>query len=198
MARKSAKTDDSDVIVIKKYANRRLYNTDSSKYITLDFLADLTKRDVQFVVVDAKSGEDITHNVLTQIIVEEEASGTQMLPVGFLRELISLYGDSMQAVVPQFLEASMAAFRKNQNQFQTALTGAMTGGPLGELTRRNLEFMKAAQQAMINPNAAAAEADEEPAPDQDSPDQDGEDLEALQRQMAELQQKMDRLNADKN
>lgn len=184
MARKSAQRNEGDAIVIKKYANRRLYNTHSSKYITLDFLADLTRQNVDFIVVDAKTGEDITHNVLTQIIVEEESSGKQMLPVSFLRDLISLYGDSMQAVVPQFLEASMIAFRKNQTQFQSALEGAMTSGPLGALAKRNLELMKAAQSAFVRPKPAARATDEA---------DDGDDMAALKEQMAELQKKMDRL-----
>jgi polyhydroxyalkanoate synthesis repressor PhaR len=105
-------------IIIKKYANRRLYNTQSSKYITLDYLAELTRKDIEFKVVDAKTGEDITHSVLTQIIMEEENGGKSMLPVNFLRQIIALYGDSMQGLVPQFLENSMDNFRKNQKQVQ--------------------------------------------------------------------------------
>ncbi|WP_439491790.1 polyhydroxyalkanoate synthesis repressor PhaR, partial [Blastomonas fulva] len=104
---KTGTSDSDDVIIIKKYANRRLYNTRSSSYITLDFLAKLTREGKDFQVVDAKTGDDITHNILTQIIMEEESSGQQMLPVGFLRELISMYGNSMQSMIPQYLEASM-------------------------------------------------------------------------------------------
>lgn len=192
MVKKSESEDnDDEVIVIKKYANRRLYNTDSSKYITLDFLADLTRRNIQFVVVDAKTGEDITHNILTQIVVDEESGDRQMLPVSFLREIISLYGDSMQAVVPQFLDASMAAFRKNQDQFQTAIKGAMAGGPLAEITRRNLELMKAAQAAMINPRGAMQPKPDEPAPV--VTDSDDRELAQLREEMAALQEKMDML-----
>ena len=102
MARAASRNGDGPII-IKKYANRRLYNTHSSKYITLDFLAELTRKDIDFKVVDAKSNEDITHGVLTQIIMDEENNGQQMLPVGFLKQLIALYGDSMQGMVPQFL-----------------------------------------------------------------------------------------------
>ena len=100
MARAASKNADGPII-IKKYANRRLYNTQSSKYITLDFLADLTRKEVDFKVVDAKTDDDITHNILTQIIMDEESNGQQMLPVGFLRQLISMYGNSMQSMVPQ-------------------------------------------------------------------------------------------------
>lgn len=103
MARKATAGSDGPII-IKKYANRRLYNTQSSKYITLDYLAELTRKDVEFKVVDAKTNEDITHSVLTQIIMEEETGGQGMLPVNFLRQIIALYGDSMQGLVPQFLE----------------------------------------------------------------------------------------------
>src|SRR5919107_5922633 len=99
---------------IKKYANRRLYDTESSTYITLDRLAQMVREGREFEVVDAKTGEDITRQVLTQIIVEEEARGSTMLPVNFLRQLIGLYGGSMQAAVPQYLDAAMDAFSKNQ------------------------------------------------------------------------------------
>jgi polyhydroxyalkanoate synthesis repressor PhaR len=111
-------------VIIKKYANRRLYNTETSSYITLEHLAAMTREGRDFKVVDAKTDDDITHNVLTQIIMEEESRGQAMLPVSFLRELISMYGDSMQAMVPGYLEASMSSFRRNQEQFRTAVEGA--------------------------------------------------------------------------
>ncbi|RYD19099.1 MAG: polyhydroxyalkanoate synthesis repressor PhaR, partial [Lysobacteraceae bacterium] len=101
-------------VTIKKYANRRLYNTETSSYITLEHLAAMTREGRDFKVIDAKSEEDITHNILTQIIMEEEQRGQTMLPVPFLRQLISMYGDSMQAMVPGYLEASMDSFRRNQ------------------------------------------------------------------------------------
>jgi polyhydroxyalkanoate synthesis repressor PhaR len=113
--------DASSPIIIKKYANRRLYNTETSSYITLELLSQMTREGREFVVVDAKTDEDITHNVLTQIIMEEEQRGKNMLPVNFLRQLISMYGDSMQSMVPQYLESSMEAFRKNQEQLKHAL-----------------------------------------------------------------------------
>lgn len=192
MAKKSAEMNEGEAIIIKKYANRRLYNTHSSKYITLDFLAELTREKIDFVVVDAKTGEDITHNVLTQIIVEEEASGRQMLPVSFLRELISLYGDSMQSVVPQFLESSMATFRKNQSQFHSALEGAMSVSPFGQIAKRNLELMKAAQSALVAPTGA-----DKPAAEAEEAGEEEIDLNDLKRQMAELQRKMERLTDNK-
>jgi len=116
----AAQNRDGETVVVKKYANRRLYNTQSSSYITLEDLARMTRNGVDFVVLDAKTGNDITHSILTQIIMEEEASGEQMLPVGFLRQLIAMYGDSMQAMMPQYLEASMANFRANQTKLQDA------------------------------------------------------------------------------
>src|SRR3546814_21480 len=107
----------------------------------------MTREGREFVVVDAKTNEDITHNVLTQIIMEEEGRGKNMLPVNFLRQLISMYGDSMQSMVPQHLEASMEAFRKNQQQFQDAMQGAFSGGPFAEIAKRNMEMFGAATSA---------------------------------------------------
>src|SRR6185295_10483022 len=124
---------DDDVVIIKKYANRRLYDTESSSYITLERLAEMVRQKRDFKVVDAKTGEDITHNVLTQIIMDEESRGETMLPINFLRQLIGMYGDSMQSMVPQYLEASLETLQKNQLQFRDALAGAFTGGPLAEL-----------------------------------------------------------------
>lgn len=148
-------------IIIKKYANRRLYNTDKSCYITLDDLAAMTRGGTDFKVVDAKSGDDITHSVLTQIIMEEESRGQTMLPVSFLRQLISMYGDSMQSMVPQYLEASMDSFRKNQLQFRSALQGALTGGPLAEIAKRNMAMFEAATSAFRPPSGKADPRDAE-------------------------------------
>jgi polyhydroxyalkanoate synthesis repressor PhaR len=183
MARKSGSAGDGEPIIIKKYANRRLYNTQSSKYITLDFLAELTRKDVQFKVVDAKTGEDITHNVLTQIIMEEETAGQGMLPVNFLRQIIALYGDSMQGLVPQFLESSMDNFRRNQKQVQDAIETAITSGPFGQIAKQNIEMMRAARDALV-PNLGGKAA------------KPTDDLDDLKRQMAELQAKIDRLSKD--
>jgi polyhydroxyalkanoate synthesis repressor PhaR len=141
--------DASSPIIIKKYANRRLYNTETSSYITLELLSQMTREGREFVVVDAKTDEDITHNVLTQIIMEEEQRGKNMLPVNFLRQLISMYGDSMQSMVPQYLESSMEAFRKNQEQFQQAMQGAFASGPFAEIAKRNMEMLEAAAHAFV-------------------------------------------------
>jgi polyhydroxyalkanoate synthesis repressor PhaR len=146
--------DGAHVVTIKKYANRRLYDTRKSSYITLDDLAGMVRDGQQFRVIDAKTEEDITHSVLTQIIMEAEQRGQTMLPVGFLRELITLYGDSMQALVPGYLEASMDSFRRNQQQFRTALEGALAGNPLAELAKRNMDMIAAATSAFQSRSSA--------------------------------------------
>src|SRR5690606_11929002 len=110
-------------VVIKKYANRRLYNTSKSSYVTLDDLARMVRAGEDFSVYDAKTGEDITRSVLTQIIVEAEAGDHNMLPTRFLRELIRLYGDPMQGMVPGYLDATMESFRQNQDQLRRAFGG---------------------------------------------------------------------------
>lgn len=181
---KKAAAGDGPVI-IKKYANRRLYNTESSSYITLEHLAAMTREGRDFKVVDAKTDEDITHNVLTQIIMEEEARGQTMLPVPFLRQLIALYGDSMGAMVPGYLEASMDSFRRNHEQFRTAVEGAFAGSPFAEIAKRNMEMFDAATKAfkppVIDPVAA------EPAVSKDA------EIAALKAELAKLQDKVAKL-----
>ncbi len=143
---KKHNTGDGPVI-IKKYANRRLYNTETSSYITLEHLAAMTREGRDFKVVDAKTEDDITHNILTQIIMEEEARGQTMLPVNFLRQLIAMYGDSMQAMVPGYLEASMDSFRRNHEQFKSAVEGAFANSPFAEIAKRNIQMFEAATAA---------------------------------------------------
>ncbi len=109
---------DSRPVIIKKYANRRLYNTDTSTYVTLEDLAEMVRGERDFVVYDAKTGEDLTHSVLTQIIVEQESRGTNLLPIGFLRQLIRFYGDSMQKLVPSYLEFSLDSLTRQQEQYR--------------------------------------------------------------------------------
>ncbi len=109
---------DSRPVIIKKYANRRLYNTDTSTYVTLEDLAEMVRSERDFVVYDAKTGEDLTHSVLTQIIVEQESRGTNLLPIGFLRQLIRFYGDSMQKLVPSYLEFSLDSLTRQQEQYR--------------------------------------------------------------------------------
>ncbi len=183
--KKQAATDGP--VIIKKYANRRLYNTESSSYITLDHLAAMTREGRDFKVVDAKTDEDITHNVLTQIIMEEESRGQTMLPVNFLRQLIALYGDSMQAMVPGYLEASMDSFRRNQDQFKAAVEGAFAKTPFADLAKRNMAFYEAATAAFkpgVGAAAPAAAAESEGK---------GDDVAALKAELARLQDKIEKL-----
>lgn len=179
-------SDGSSTVIIKKYANRRLYNTETSSYITLDHLAAMTREGRDFKVIDAKSEEDITHNVLTQIIMEEENRGQTMLPVSFLRQLIAMYGDSMQSMVPQYLEASMDAFRRNQAQFRQAMEGAFAGGPFAEIAKRNIEMFEAAASAFKPKDGTQPEARPETASE--------DEVAALKAQLAGLQAKIDKLN----
>lgn len=176
-------------VIIKKYANRRLYNTESSSYITLDDLARMTRDGVDFQVLDAKSGNDITHSILTQIIMEEEANGEQMLPISFLRQLISMYGNSMQALMPPFLEASMENFRANQQKMQENLRASMGPDALSKIAETNMAMFRAAAGAFMpggsaNPVGRPSEAQD---PKMKS------ELEALREQMAAMQKKLDEL-----
>ena len=182
-------SEGTGTVIIKKYANRRLYNTESSSYITLDHLAQMPRDGRDFQVIDAKTEEDITHNILTQIIMEEENRGQTMLPVNFLRQLISMYGDSMQAMVPQYLEASMDAFRRNQSQFRQAIEGTFAGGPFAEIARRNMDMFEAAANAFKAGKAGAPGAAAAPA----APSSKEDDIAALKEQLAGLQDKLDKL-----
>ena len=141
-------------ITIKKYANRRLYNTATSCYVTLDYLAQLVKAGAEFAVYDAKTGEDITRSVLTHIIVEEEAKGHSMLPVSFLRHLISFYGDSLQVIVPRYLDQTMQSFARNQEQIrdylQNTFDGLMPFGQFEEMSKQQIAMFERAMK-MFNP-----------------------------------------------
>ncbi|MCE2759444.1 MAG: polyhydroxyalkanoate synthesis repressor PhaR [Acetobacteraceae bacterium] len=139
-------------IVVKKYANRRLYNTETSSYVTLDDLAAMVRDGRDFVVYDAKSGEDLTRSVLTQIIVEQEGKGQSMLPTSVLRQLIGLYGDNLQSLVPRYLEAAMASFTQQQDQMRDTLSKTMGGfmpfpgavPDLQEVGKQNIAMMERA------------------------------------------------------
>ncbi len=175
-------------IVIKKYANRRLYNTETSSYITLDHLAAMTREGRDFQVFDARSGDDITRSVLTQIVMEEESTGQTMLPVPFLRQIIAMYGDSMQSMVPGYLEASMAAFTENQNKFRNV---AMK--PFEQLAKQNLAMLQAAGELLTGGRGTAKA--EKPAPAADVAGTDAE-VKALKAQLAALQARLDGLAKD--
>src|SRR4051794_29215028 len=167
-----------DKVTIKKYANRRLYDTESSTYITLDRLAEMVREGREFEVVDAKTGEDITRQVLTQIIVDEEArGGATMLPINFLKQLIGLYGNSMQNFVPSYLEAAMDAFQRNQS----AVKDAFTGNVFADLAKRNMAmFEDAAKVFTGKPKTESRTA--------------SSDMDQLKAELAALQAKVDKLS----
>jgi polyhydroxyalkanoate synthesis repressor PhaR len=164
-------------VTIKKYANRRLYDTESSTYITLDRLAQMVREGREFEVVDAKTGDDITRQVLTQIIVDEESRGSTMLPINFLKQLIGLYGNSMQNFVPQYLEAAMEAFQRNQSAVKDAFGANM----FADLAKRNMAMFDEAAQAFTGKPKAEAKPS-------------SSDVEQLKAELAELQAKVDRLS----
>jgi polyhydroxyalkanoate synthesis repressor PhaR len=174
-------------VVVKKYANRRLYNTESSSYITLENLADMVRAGRDFVVYDAKTGDDITRGVLTQIIVEEEGKGHNLLPTNFLRQLIGFYGGSMQGVVPGYLDQAMKAFTQHQEQMQTVMkktVGSMSSlfpfGNVEEISRQNMAMIDRAW-SMFTPFKAG---DSEPPVDEAG------------RENAELRAEVDRLRRE--
>jgi polyhydroxyalkanoate synthesis repressor PhaR len=167
----------SGKVTIKKYANRRLYDTESSTYITLDRLAAMVREGREFEVVDARTGEDITRQVLTQIIVDEEARGATMLPLNFLKQLIGLYGNSMENIVPQYLEAAMDAFQRNQS----AVRDAFSGNVLADMAKRNMAMFEDASRAFTGKKA-------------DAPKPSSSEVEQLRAELAALQAKVDRLS----
>jgi polyhydroxyalkanoate synthesis repressor PhaR len=172
----------TDKVTIKKYANRRLYDTESSTYITLDRLAQMVREGREFEVVDAKTGEDITRQVLTQIIVDEEARGSTMLPISFLKQLIGLYGNSMQNFVPSYLEAAMDAFQRNQS----AVKDAFSGNVFADLAKRNMAMFEDASRAFSGGKAKdGSKPDAKPS---------SSEVDQLRAELAELQAKVDRLN----
>lgn len=183
-------TDKSEQTVIKKYANRRLYNTGTSTYVTLEDLSEMVKAEEDFVVYDAKSGDDITRSVLTQIIFEHENKGQNLLPIAFLRQLIRFYGDSMQTLVPSYLEFSMQNLAKDQDNLRKQLTesfGSSAFEAMEELVRRNSEMFENAM-SMFMPFAKPASQQSKP-----EPSNQAKELETLKDQIAEMQQKISAL-----
>ena len=200
---KKATGDAEDVVTIKKYANRRLYNTATSSYVTLDHLAQMVKERTDFTVYDAKSGEDITRSVLTHIIVEEESKGQHLLPISFLRHLISFYGDSLQAVVPNYLEQSMQAFAHNQEQMRRVVQDAFGGmSPFGQFEEMGKQNMAMFENAMkmfspFHPHGAdedKGKAATESASADKPASNEGSDLDALKMQLAQMQQQLERMS----
>ncbi len=202
MAEKTS--ENGDPVVIKKYANRRLYNTASSSYVTLEHLCQMVKDDVEFVVMDAK-GNDITRSVLTQIIVEEEAKGENLLPLSFLRQLISYYGDNVQGMLlPHYLEYSIDAFAKNQDEIQTYMEDTFGNmfpfGKFENMGKQNLEMFEQAMRMFTpfegkppsKPTSAAA------APAPSKPSEDNSNMQTLQQQLDALQAQLNKMTGGKS
>ena len=191
-------TKSGEPVTIKKYANRRLYNTGTSTYVTLEDLASMVKAGEDFLVHDAKTGEDITRQVLAQIIFEQEnKEGQSLLPIAFLRQLIRFYGDSMQMLVPRYLEVSIDSLTREQEKFRNQMAQAFGGSPFGALedqVRRNMEMFERAF-AMFTPFArregmAGAETDRTTP----QPGGSGDEIHDLKRQMEEMQKRLERLS----
>ena len=175
-------------VVVKKYANRRLYNTEASSYVTLEDLAGMVRLGRDFVVYDAKSGEDITRSVLTQIIVEEEAKGSNLLPESFLRHLIGFYGGNLQSVLPRYLELAMAGFARQQEQMRHSVEQTMGGF----LPFTSLEEMGKQQKAMMERAMSLFSPFRPPEP---APSQSAPTVEDLQSEIETLKRQLDALKA---
>jgi polyhydroxyalkanoate synthesis repressor PhaR len=191
-------------VVIKKYANRRLYNTASSSYVTLEHLSEMVKKGVDFVVYDAKTNEDITRTVLTQIIFEEESQGQSLLPIQFLRQLISFYGNSMQAFLPSYLEMSLATFTQQQEQMRKQFSGLSSAPGLGvyeEQIRQNMALFDRAMKMFSpfaytkpeEPPAPPPRAEPAPPPAAAAPSGGDEALTELRKRMEEMQAQIEQL-----
>jgi polyhydroxyalkanoate synthesis repressor PhaR len=195
----------AEPVVIKKYANRRLYNTDTSSYVTLDDLAAMVRSDRDFVVYDATAGDDLTHAVLTQIIVEQESRGENLLPIRFLRQIIRFYGDSMGRMVPSYLEFSIDSLTKEQDKYRKQFANAFGANAIEamqEQTRKNMAIFEQAL-GIFSPFGAAEKAagsrteSPELAPDAASAsngEAGGDDLQTLKKELSEMQEKLDQLS----
>ena len=191
MSRTKRKSEEPTVI--KKYANRRLYDTGRSSYVTLDDLCEMVKEGYDFVVYDAKSGDDLTRQVLTQIIVDQESKGQNMLPIPFLRQLIGFYGDNLQSVIPNYLEQSFQNFTKNQEYFREQVNKSIEGmlspvSSMEEINRQNMAMFNRAFQA-FTPFSVGGSDDE-------SADKD-QHIEMLKENIEQMQKELERLNAAK-
>ncbi len=188
--KKSRNSDEP--IVIKKYANRRLYNTATSSYVTLDYLSEMVKGGQDFVVFDAKTNDDITHSVLTQIIFEEENKGQNLLPIQFLRQLIKFYGDNLQAFVPSYLEMSMDAFSNNQEKMRARIRDTFGAAPgyqvFEEMARQNMALFDQAMK-MFSPMGGFYQQAQRA-----GTAEDGGELQKLREELAELKRQLAKLD----
>jgi polyhydroxyalkanoate synthesis repressor PhaR len=199
MCEPMAKSDQPTTI--KKYANRRLYNTGTSTYVTLEDLAAMVKEGEDFLVYDAKTGDDITRSVLAQIIFEQEnKAGQNLLPTTFLRQLIRFYGDSMQMVVPKYLEQAIDTLTREQEKFRKQLTNTFSGtpfAPLEEHVRRNMELFQqtfSMFKPFVPPRGAPAST--EPESEGEPPPPEADNIEELRRQMKEMQERLERMSKE--
>lgn len=192
---------ESRPVIIKKYANRRLYNTDTSTYVTLEDLAEMVRGERDFVVYDAKTGEDLTHAVLTQIIVEQESRGTNLLPIGFLRQLIRFYGDSMQKLVPSYLEFSLDSLTKQQEQYRRRFTNAFGNAAfdaMQEQVRKNFDTFERAL-GMFTPfgtdaaNARGTDEAEETEP-KSGTKPGADEIDTLKAELQAMQKRLEKLS----
>jgi polyhydroxyalkanoate synthesis repressor PhaR len=188
-------------IIIKKYANRRLYNTATSSYVTLDNLSQMVKAGTEFVVFDAKTGDDITRSVLTQIIVEEEQKGSHLLPISFLRQLIGFYGDNMQWLVPRYLDYTMKSFSRNQDQMRESLHNTFGGlfpfGPFEEMSKQNIAMFEKAMKIF---NPVGQDGKEEKSPEASAapqPPVQSNGIQELTDRLNALQKQLDELSSKK-
>lgn len=204
-----------DPIIIKKYANRRLYDTSSSSYVTLEHLSELVRQGKDFVVQDAKSGEDLTRTVLTQIIFEQENKGGNALPLNFLRQVIRFYGDSVSTALPTYLDMAMNNFTKNQERWRDLVSNGVATNPMAlfeEQARRNFEMFERGMNLFTSgvpttrakedepvapPRARAPEAKPAPKAEPAKPEESAESLELLRKQMAEMQAQLEKLSGIK-
>ena len=193
MADKKSGTDKNGTVIIKKYANRRLYNTATSAYVTLEDLAKMVREGVEFVVYDAKTEDDLTRQILTQIIFEEESRGEALLPVQFLRQLIGFYGGQMQGVLPSYLEMSLDSFTRQQEQirgqFSKAFGATPGAGLMDEAVKRNMAMFSEAMKMWPGFGAVMPKA----ATPSDTPPPVTDPLAMMQRQMEEMRDQLDRL-----
>ncbi len=189
----------SSPVIVKKYANRRLYNTSTSTYVTLEELAQMVRDKIEFTVIDAKSGNDLTRQVLTQIIFEEESKGQNLLPIKFLRQLISFYGGGMQEMVPQFLEMSLDRFTSNQDRLLQQLNSAFSGNPFDILKEQAQQNMQLFSEAMQMFTGMATRTGRKPpeTPEPEPAAASSADINALKEQLKAMQEQIERLARQK-
>ncbi len=204
-----------DPIIIKKYANRRLYDTSSSSYVTLEHLSELVRQGKDFVVQDAKTGEDLTRTVLTQIIFEQETKGGNALPLNFLRQVIRFYGDSVSTALPTYLDMAMNNFTKNQERWRDLVSNGVATNPMAlfeEQARRNFEMFERGMNLFTSGVPAHGKKEDAGAPKPKAEDgnpssfspgpadgpQSEESLDLLRKQMADMQAQLEKLTGGKS